>query len=64
MNEIDSEFSGTTLFNTVVVIGSNSAILNRHRKIMPINPERMVWGFGDAVVVKPFAVLLPVRSIK
>ncbi|SGZ05971.1 nitrilase-related carbon-nitrogen hydrolase [Moritella viscosa] len=48
MNEIDSEFSGTTLFNTVVVIGSNSAILNRHRKIMPINPERMVWGFGDA----------------
>ena len=48
MNEIDSEFSGTTLFNTVVVIGSNGAILNRHRKIMSTNPERMVWGFGDA----------------
>jgi nitrilase len=48
INEIDSEFSGTTLFNTVVVISSDGSILNRHRKIMPTNPERMVWGFGDA----------------
>lgn len=48
MNEIDSEFSGSTLFNTVVVIGNDGAILNRHRKLMPTNPERMVWGFGDA----------------
>ncbi len=48
MHEIDSEFSGTTLFNTVVVIGPDGTILNRHRKLMPTNPERMVWGFGDA----------------
>ena len=48
LNEIDSEFSGSTLFNTVVVIGPDGAILNRHRKLMPTNPERMVWGFGDA----------------
>ena len=48
LNEVDSEFSGSTLFNTVVVIGSNGEILNRHRKIMPTNPERMVWGMGDA----------------
>lgn len=48
LNEIDSEFSGSTLFNTVVVIGSNGEILNRHRKLMPTNPERMVWGAGDA----------------
>ncbi|BBB25635.1 carbon-nitrogen hydrolase family protein [Amphritea japonica] len=47
MNEIDSTFSGSTLFNTVVVIGTDGTILNRHRKIMPTNPERMVWGFGD-----------------
>jgi nitrilase len=48
LNEIDSEFSGSTLFNTVVVVGSDGSILNRHRKLMPTNPERMVWGFGDA----------------
>jgi nitrilase len=48
LNEIDSEFSGTTLFNTVVVIGPDGSILNRHRKLMPTNPERMVWGCGDA----------------
>jgi len=48
LNEVDAEFSGSTLFNTVVVIGSNGEILNRHRKLMPTNPERMVWGIGDA----------------
>lgn len=48
IHELDSEFSGSTLFNTVVVIGPDGAILNRHRKLMPTNPERMVWGFGDA----------------
>ena len=48
MNEIDSRFSGTTLFNTVVVIGPDGSLLNRHRKLMPTNPERMVWGMGDA----------------
>jgi nitrilase len=48
LNEIDGQFSGTTLYNTVVVIGPDGAILNRHRKLMPTNPERMVWGAGDA----------------
>lgn len=48
INEVDRQFSGTTLFNTVVVIGPDGALLNRHRKLMPTNPERMVWGMGDA----------------
>jgi nitrilase len=52
LNEIDSEYSGTTLFNTVVVIGPDGSILNRHRKLMPTNPERMVWGCGDASGLK------------
>ena len=30
-----------------MIIGPEGDILNRHRKIMPTNPERMVWGFGD-----------------
>jgi nitrilase len=52
INEIDLEVSGTTLFNTVVVIGPGGTILNRHRKLMPTNPERMVWGMGDASGLK------------
>ncbi|WP_020683469.1 carbon-nitrogen hydrolase family protein [Marinobacterium rhizophilum] len=47
LNELDSRYSGSTLFNTVVVIGPDGKILNRHRKLMPTNPERMVWGAGD-----------------
>lgn len=48
MTEIDRRYSGSTLFNTVVVIGPDGRLLNRHRKLMPTNPERMVWGMGDA----------------
>ena len=35
VSELDSQFSGTTLFNTVVVIGPEGEILNRHRKLCP-----------------------------
>ena len=48
LNEIDAEFSGSTLFNSVVVVGPDGAVLNCHRKLIPTNPERMVWGRGDA----------------
>jgi nitrilase len=48
INERDGSFGRTTLYNSVVTIGPDGRILNRHRKLMPTNPERMVWGFGDA----------------
>ncbi len=48
VQERDGEFSRTTLYNTVVTIGPDGTILNRHRKLVPTNPERMVWGMGDA----------------
>ena len=47
MNERDSKLSKSTLYNTAVIIGEDGSLLNRHRKLMPTNPERMVWGFGD-----------------
>ena len=47
LDECDGERGGGTLYNTVVVIGPEGTILNRHRKLMPTNPERMVHGFGD-----------------
>lgn len=48
INERDAQFSRATVYNTMVVIGADGRLLNRHRKLMPTNPERMVWGFGDA----------------
>jgi len=52
MNERESGLSRGTLYNTVVVIGADGRIANRHRKLMPTNPERMVHGFGDASGLK------------
>jgi len=52
LNERDNQLSQATLFNTVVVIGPDGKLLNRHRKLMPTNPERMVWGMGDATGLK------------
>jgi len=52
INERDSELSRATLYNTAVIIGPDGRIINRHRKLMPTNPERMVWGFGDGSGLK------------
>jgi nitrilase len=52
MNERDGLLGRTTLYNSVAVIGADGELLNRHRKLMPTNPERMVWGLGDAAGLK------------
>ena len=46
INELDPHTRGT-LYNTVVTLGPDGALLNAHRKLVPTNPERMVWGAGD-----------------
>ena len=52
IEERDNAFSQATLYNTVIIIGEDGKLLNKHRKLMPTNPERMVWGFGDATGLK------------
>lgn len=52
LNEREGRLSRATLYNTVVTIGTDGTVINRHRKLMPTNPERMVWGFGDASGLK------------
>ena len=52
IDEKDGDFGRTTLYNTLVYISPDGELLNRHRKLMPTNPERMVWGFGDASGIK------------
>lgn len=51
-DEVDSEFSRSTLYNTYVHISNTGEIANVHRKVMPTNPERMVWGFGDGAGIR------------
>jgi nitrilase len=48
LNECERRQGGGTLYNSVVVIGADGELLNRHRKLMPTNPERMVHAPGDA----------------
>jgi nitrilase len=48
VHEREGSYSRATLYNTLVTIGPDGSILNRHRKLVPTNPERMVWGQGDA----------------
>lgn len=52
LNEKDNKLSQATLYNTVITIASDGTIINRHRKLMPTNPERMIWGFGDGSGLK------------
>jgi nitrilase len=52
INERDGKLSRSTLYNSVVTIGPDGSLLNCHRKLMPTNPERMVWGQGDASGLK------------
>ncbi len=52
IEERDSKLSQSTLYNTAIIIGPDGSLLNKHRKLMPTNPERMVWGFGDASGLK------------
>ena len=52
IEERDGKLSQSTIYNTVIVIGADGTLLNKHRKLMPTNPERMVWGFGDASGLK------------
>jgi nitrilase len=47
VNERNAEASGSTLFNTLLYIGPDGAILGKHRKLIPTGGERLVWGCGD-----------------
>ncbi len=52
LHERDNQLSRSTLYNSTVTISHEGKLINHHRKLMPTNPERMVWGFGDASGLK------------
>jgi aliphatic nitrilase len=38
---------GGTLYNTLCYLDANGALLGKHRKLVPTEAERIVWGRGD-----------------
>src|ERR1700738_343021 len=47
LQELDGAYSRSSIYNTMVTIGPDGRVMNKHRKLMPTNPERMVWAVGD-----------------
>ncbi|KEQ25883.1 carbon-nitrogen hydrolase family protein [Paenibacillus tyrfis] len=56
--ERDREFSTGTLYNSMVYIGPDGALLGKHHKLVPTGAERLFWGQGDGstltVIDTPF----------
>jgi nitrilase len=46
VTEVDPSRPGT-LYNTLLYHAPDGTLAQRHRKLVPTNPERMVWGMGD-----------------
>jgi len=43
-----NERSGKSVFNALLFIDENGALVGHHRKLVPTFGERLVWGHGDA----------------
>ena len=49
-----NERDGHTLYNTLLFIDAEGRIAGKHRKLVPTNHERMVWGRGDGRDLRVF----------
>jgi nitrilase len=47
VNERESAYGRTTLYNTLLTFDRDGRLVRHHRKIVPTYKERTVWGAGD-----------------
>jgi nitrilase len=50
-----NELDGGTIYNSLLVHGPDGRLALHHRKLMPTNHERLVWGLGDGRGMEPVA---------
>jgi nitrilase len=53
VNEVDPEKPGT-IYNSLLYHGPDGTLAEHHRKLVPTNHERLVWGQGDGRGLRAF----------
>jgi nitrilase len=54
VNERNAEGSRSSLYNTLLYISEEGAVLGAHRKLVPTGGERTVWARGDGTTLLAF----------
>ncbi|WP_335966372.1 carbon-nitrogen hydrolase family protein [Galbibacter sp. PAP.153] len=54
IDELNTESSNATIYNTILFISDKGVLLGKHRKLVPTGAEKMVWARGDANTLQTY----------